>query len=159
MAAIHHFRIDLNLPCLSPKFCITVVSNIPWVLQSSRGKSKTMIIKIWAGVNKLHYGLRENGVSGKIRIIKNKIFRSVMRWGNYVHMWNMAKSNVLPFKCILGIFVIPKRQNLLLKVKPGQVHSKVGMYKTHVTGHRSPVQVRVQVTMLALFTIRNRVSA
>ena len=71
MAAIYHFRIDLNLPCLPPKFCITVVSNIPWVLQSSRGKSKTMIIKIWAGVNKLHYGLRENGVSGKIRIIKN----------------------------------------------------------------------------------------
>ena len=49
MAAIHHFRIDLNLPCLPPKFCITVFSDIPWVLQSSRGKSKTMIIKIWAG--------------------------------------------------------------------------------------------------------------
>ena len=60
----------IHLVC-PPKFCITVVSNFSWVLQSSRGKSETMIIKIWAGVNKLHYGLRENGVSGKIRIIKN----------------------------------------------------------------------------------------
>ena len=71
MAAIHHFRTDHNSPCLPPKFCITIVSNFSLALQSFREKSKTMIMKIWAGVNKLHYGLRENGVSRKISIIKS----------------------------------------------------------------------------------------
>ena len=47
MAAIHHFRTDHNSPCLPPKFCITILSNFSWVLQSSREKSKTMIMKIW----------------------------------------------------------------------------------------------------------------
>ena len=47
MAAIHHFRTDHNSPCLPPKFCKTILSNFSQVLQSSREKSKTMIMKIW----------------------------------------------------------------------------------------------------------------
>ena len=57
--AIHHFRIDHNASCLPPKFCITIVSNFSWVLQSSQEKSKTMVFQNW-GVNKVHYGLCEN---------------------------------------------------------------------------------------------------
>ena len=36
----------IHLVC-PPKFCITILSNFSWVLQSSREKSKTMIMKIW----------------------------------------------------------------------------------------------------------------
>ena len=58
---IHFFHIDHNAPCLPPKVCITIVSNFPWVLQSSQEKSKTMVMQFcfWrGGVNKVHY---ENG--------------------------------------------------------------------------------------------------
>ena len=34
-----------NAPCLPPKFFITIVSSFPWVLQSSQGKLKTMIMQ------------------------------------------------------------------------------------------------------------------
>ena len=33
----------------TPKFCITIVSNFSWVLQSSQEKSKTMLCKILGG--------------------------------------------------------------------------------------------------------------
>ena len=32
---IHHFDIDHNTPCSLPKFCMTIVYNFFWVLQSS----------------------------------------------------------------------------------------------------------------------------
>ena len=61
---IHHFHIDHNASCLPPpKFCITIVSNFSWVLQSSQEKSKTMVIQfffLWGG-DKVLYGLCENG--------------------------------------------------------------------------------------------------
>ena len=40
---IHPFHIDRNAPCLPPEFCITIVSNFSWVLQSSREKLETMV--------------------------------------------------------------------------------------------------------------------
>ena len=45
----HHFHIDHNAPCFPPKFCITVVSNFSWVLQSSQEKSKTMVTQKFGG--------------------------------------------------------------------------------------------------------------
>ena len=52
-------------PVHAPKFCITVVSNFSWVLQSSQGRSKTMVMHNLGGgggggVKKVHYGLCEN---------------------------------------------------------------------------------------------------
>ena len=47
---IHYFHIDHNAPCLPPKFCITIVFNFFF-----RG----------GGVNKVRYGLCENGEYGK----------------------------------------------------------------------------------------------
>ena len=47
-----------------PKFCTTIVSNFSWVTQSSQEKLKTTIVLfLWGGggVNKVHYGLCENG--------------------------------------------------------------------------------------------------
>ena len=44
-----------------PEFCITIVSNFSWVLQSFQEKSKTMVKQNLGGVNKVHYGLCENG--------------------------------------------------------------------------------------------------
>ena len=56
------------------KFCITIVSNSSWVLQSSKEKSKTMVMQNFGGgvgggggggggggVSKMHYRLCENG--------------------------------------------------------------------------------------------------
>ena len=40
-----------------PKFCITIVSNFPWVPREIEDNSYA---KLW-GVNKEHYGLGENG--------------------------------------------------------------------------------------------------
>ena len=59
----------LVYPPPSPKFCRTIVSNFSKVLQSSKEKSKTMVLQnfgvVGGGgvgrVNKLHYGLCENG--------------------------------------------------------------------------------------------------
>ena len=47
-ARIHYFHIDHNAPCLPSQFCITIVSNFSWVLQSSQEKSKTMGTKVLA---------------------------------------------------------------------------------------------------------------
>ena len=52
---IHHFHIDHNAPCFTPKFCITIVSNFSWVL--------------YCRVNKVHYGMCECG-----ECIVNKLF-------------------------------------------------------------------------------------
>ena len=50
---IHYFRIDHNAPCLPPppppEFCIPIVSNFSWVLQSSLEKSKTMVRQSFGG--------------------------------------------------------------------------------------------------------------
>ena len=49
------------------KFCITIVSNSSWVLQSSQEKSKTMVMQTFGGgwggggVSKMHDRLCENG--------------------------------------------------------------------------------------------------
>ena len=49
------------------KFCITIVSNSSWVLQSSQEKSKTMVMQNFGGgvggggVSKMHYRVSENG--------------------------------------------------------------------------------------------------
>ena len=51
--SIHHFHIDHNAPFLPPppppQFCIIVVSNFSWVLQSFEEKSKTMAMQNFAG--------------------------------------------------------------------------------------------------------------
>ena len=61
-----------------PKFCITVVSNFSWVLQSSQEKSKTMVMQ-HLGVNKVHYGLCENGeVTNLIKYLQSMINVGVM---------------------------------------------------------------------------------
>lgn len=44
---IQHFHLDDNAPYLSSKFCITIVSNFSWVLQSSQEKD--------LGGNKVYY--------------------------------------------------------------------------------------------------------
>ena len=46
------------------EFCITIISNFSTVLESSQEKSKTMVMQSLGGgggVNKVHYGLCENG--------------------------------------------------------------------------------------------------
>ena len=49
-------------PPPAPNFSTTIVSNFFWVLQSSEEKSNTMVRQNLGGeVNKVHYGLRENG--------------------------------------------------------------------------------------------------
>ena len=56
--AIHYFHKDHNAP---QKFCIAIVSNFSWVLQSVPREIEVIgYAKIW-GVNKVHYGLCENG--------------------------------------------------------------------------------------------------
>ena len=68
---------DHNTPGLPPKFFIPIVSNFSWVLQSSQPKEKLkdnnyakcgVCVCVWGrcgggggGVNKVHYGLCENG--------------------------------------------------------------------------------------------------
>ena len=50
--SIHHFHIAHNAPYLPPpppQFCIIVVSNFSWVLQSFEEKSKTMAMQNFAG--------------------------------------------------------------------------------------------------------------
>ena len=54
---IHYFRIDHNHLVYPPEFCITIVSNYSWVLQSSQEKSKTMVMQSFGGLNTVHYGL------------------------------------------------------------------------------------------------------
>ena len=44
-----------------PKFYITIVSSFSWVSLSSQEKSKTMVMQNVWGVNKVHYGVGENG--------------------------------------------------------------------------------------------------
>ena len=44
-----------------PKFCITIFSTFSLVLRLSEEKSKTMVMQNFGGVNKVHYGLCENG--------------------------------------------------------------------------------------------------
>ena len=45
----------------SPTFCITIVSNLSWVLQSFQGKSNTVVMHFFfvarggGGGNKMHY--------------------------------------------------------------------------------------------------------
>ena len=46
---------------LSPKFYITIVSNFPWVLQSSQEKSKTIITQVFLREKMVHYGICESG--------------------------------------------------------------------------------------------------
>ena len=63
------FSHRLQCTLFPPKtFCLTIVSNFCWVLQSLQGKSKKMVMKIFfwgggegGGVDKVHYGLCENG--------------------------------------------------------------------------------------------------
>ena len=43
------------------KFCTAVVPNFSWALQSSQGKSKTKVMQNVWGMNKVHYGLCEDG--------------------------------------------------------------------------------------------------
>ena len=50
--SIHHFHIDHNAPYFRappPQFCVIVVSNFSWVLQSFEEKSKTMAMQNFAG--------------------------------------------------------------------------------------------------------------
>ena len=54
---IHYFRIDHNHLVYPPEFCITIVPNYSWVLQSSQEKSKTMVMQSFGGLNTVHYGL------------------------------------------------------------------------------------------------------
>ena len=61
---IYHFHIDHNIPCLlppPPQFCIIIVSNFSWVLQSSQKKSKNMVMQnLGEGeVKEVHYTLYE----------------------------------------------------------------------------------------------------
>ena len=44
-----------------PNFNTIIVSNFYWVLQSSQKKSKTMVTQKFWGVDKVYYGLSENG--------------------------------------------------------------------------------------------------
>ena len=45
-----------------PKFCITFVFHFSWVLQLSQEKLKTMLMQIFGGANKVHYGRCASGV-------------------------------------------------------------------------------------------------
>ena len=45
---------------LPKRNCITIVSSFSWILQSYQEKSKVMVMQNF-GVNKVHYGLSENG--------------------------------------------------------------------------------------------------
>ena len=65
-----NFHIDHNAPLYPPNFCLTIVSSFSWVLQSSQEKSKAMVMKSFGGVNKVHYGLCENGEN----IMQNRSF-------------------------------------------------------------------------------------
>ena len=51
--SIHDFHIDHNAPYFAPppppQFCVIVVSNFSWVLQSFEEKSKTMAMQNFAG--------------------------------------------------------------------------------------------------------------
>ena len=62
---IHRFHIDHNELCLPPKFCMTIVSNFSWVLQSSQQRSKiirVMRLRKIKGVKEgACYYLFENG--------------------------------------------------------------------------------------------------
>ena len=55
--SIHHCHIDHNEPCLPSKICITFFSNFSVV---PRENEDNRYAKFW-GVNKVHYGLCENG--------------------------------------------------------------------------------------------------
>ena len=44
-----------------PKKYVTIVSIFSWVLQSSQDKSNAMFMQNFGGVNKVQYGLNENG--------------------------------------------------------------------------------------------------
>ena len=59
---------------LPKRNCITIVSNFSWILQSSQEKSKVMVMQNF-GVNKVHYGLRENSEFSS--------FHSGSSWGNW----------------------------------------------------------------------------
>ena len=61
----------------SPKFCITIVSNFLWVLQSPQEKSKTVVMQNLGGggVHKVHYGLCENVEFGKLCLKTHQYFR------------------------------------------------------------------------------------
>ena len=46
-----------NTPLLPPKFCIIVVGNFSWDMKMSYGKSKTMLMQIFLGVEAVCYGI------------------------------------------------------------------------------------------------------
>ena len=52
-----------------PKFYITIVSSFSWVLQSSQGRSKTMVTQKFWGLKKVHHGLCENEELSRFSII------------------------------------------------------------------------------------------
>ena len=56
-------HLNYPLPPSPPpkKKYVTIVSIFSWVLQSSQDKSKAMFMQNFGGVNKVHYGLNENG--------------------------------------------------------------------------------------------------
>ena len=61
--AIHHFHIDHNAPPPPPpqkKIALTLFPISPGYYYQSREKSKPMVM-YYFGVNKVHYGLCENG--------------------------------------------------------------------------------------------------
>ena len=44
-----------------PKFCLTIVLDFSWDDCNTQGKLETMVMQNSGGVNKVHYGLCENG--------------------------------------------------------------------------------------------------
>ena len=57
---IHHFHIDHNAPYLPLKFCITIVFYFSWDDCNTQEKLETMVMQIFSGEYKVHYGLCEN---------------------------------------------------------------------------------------------------
>ena len=123
MTTIHHFHIDHKALCSPPpplpppkNICITIVSNFSWgSVQSSQEKSRTMgeqNLGGGGGVNKVHYGLRENGespqwpewIQGRIRRPQWQTVRTFLSTDFFtLHFSNFSSPRFLtpdsPFNC------------------------------------------------------------
>ena len=63
-----------NALCLSPYFCISIVSNFSWDLQWSQEKEKRKLIAKFWGTNKQYYGIFRNAKGfGENKIWQNNV--------------------------------------------------------------------------------------
>ena len=94
---------ETNAPCLPPKFYITIVFSFPWVLQSSQGKLKTMVMQNFGGL--------KGCIMGSVKMVNTSFLYT---------LW-LVNFDVLKFDTFIGetVFLVVGRLRYLKKMPTG----------------------------------------